>query len=970
MMRRSRRFTCLSQTIAFAAAGLTLSNAGCASSWLSTDELPAESVGTQSAALTSADVEPLGAPVSWANVAFQGAKGTYFADVDGDHKADAVKVDTTSISVRKSTGATPLGSTSTWLSTGFFGSVATYVADVTGEGRADVIAVNSGNIQVRASTGSAFGSAATWSSSAFTGTAATLFADVTGDGKADAVAVNASNVLVKVSSGTGFGSSQTWLSQGLSGTHGLYAADVTGDGKADLVAVGDTSVLVARSTGSAFGTPETWSSNGFFGNAATFVGGITGNGTADLIAVDTTGLRMRRSGRWFFEALPETLSSVVTTAGVTRAVADLTGDGRVEYIESSSSGIKVRTRQDRSIPFRVVQFVTTCSQARTDADIQAGVQQANQVFRDVGISFRTQTVSSNPDCPGWSTVSHVVLSSALDNINGGPATSAQIAKAAPYNPSCNIGYSDMADLPVMEQLKWVGARCALPGEILMNVASVGTNYGFGPGDDSLIFYDHGDGFTFPNGHFAHEIGHYLGLPHTFDTGGFSLRSANVEAATGQGMRPSALWDLVYSGSRAGTQFLTSRSQAEGVESTLIGIETAGLGWFCPNSGGPGSGPCPSTPPPNGTVAIPMGAGVIYTYLPNTTTLDWRMQGLAPRLPGGVAGINTMSYSYAPADPPNLVRGVSLAQIEVMQGNLKTDVMTQYLDATGHVIFARRPLLGITGTTPSVSYVSLGGGARNAFGSIASNGSNTWLVSSTTAPNGGGFEVYEYDGLSRTFVDRHVGAYQVTLPSAGNDAPWAITDNMPGVVKQWDGLNFVLPPADPNGTWCAHSVAIGNHASGNYVWSVGCFGPNSDGNYQIARYTDATGWVAFTGPADGWGTQVASDYAGNPWALTLYNGGLSRTVFRGNLDASGNLLSWTQVPPPSGVSPWLLTGAVNGPNRLPVNFIGSDNHVYVLNRSTSTWTDNATLPFTPAAAGGSLPYLWAVSSQTGEIVYAR
>ena len=70
-----------------------------------------------------------------------------------------------------------------------------------------------------------------------------------------------------------------------------------------------------------------------------------------------------------------------------------------------------------------------------------------------------------------------------------------------------------------------------------------------------------------------------------------------------------------------------------------------------------------------------------------------------------------------------------------------------------------------------------------------------------------------------------------------------------------------------------------------------------------------------------------------------------------------------------MTPSLLTGGGNG-NRLPVNFVGTNNHVYALNAATSTWTDNTTLPFAPAAAGGSLPYLWSVSSQNGGIVYAR
>ena len=77
--------------------------------------------------------------------------------------------------------------------------------------------------------------------------------------------------------------------------------------------------------------------------------------------------------------------------------------------------------------------------------------------------------------------------------------------------------------------------------------------------------------------------------------------------------------------------------------------------------------------------------------------------------------------------------------------------------------------------------------------------------------------------------------------------------------------------------------------------IGCYG-NSDGNYQVVRYSDADGWIGFGGAADGWGMQVATDSAGTPWLLTAYNGGASRTIFRGDLDADGTPVSWTKFRP--------------------------------------------------------------------------
>ena len=572
---------------AYGAATLALGTTSCAPSSFSADEVSTESVETQGGALTSADAEPLGAPLTWVNMAFQGAKGTYFADVNGDEKADAIKVDTTSISVRLSTGAAPMAAATTWLTTGFFGAVATYLADVTGDGKSDVIAVNSGNIQVRASTGSAFGALATWSSSAFTGTAATLFADVTGDGKADAIAVNASNVLVKVSSGATFGSTVTWLAQGLSGKlHGLYvAADVTGDGKrSNLIAVRrQCPPCSARSTGSGFGAPETWSASGFFGGARTsWRQASPERAPRHLIAVETTGVPCAAPGAGSSRQCRQTLSSVATTSGVTRAMVDLTGDGRVDYVESSSTGIKVRLRQDRVIPLRMVQFVATALRSSRTPRFRRPFKTRTKSTEMRDSSFCTTPTVSNQDCPGSTTASRVVISPAIDNIwSGIPATAAELAKAVPYNPSCNLGYSDMADLPIGVQIWWVAARCAQPGEILMNVVSLETNVANPAGDGNLVLYDHSIPFIVADRMFAHEIGHYLGLPHTFDTAYHGVKIGWVDPATGQGQQASVLWDLVYEGSKGGTQFFTSRSDAAGAEVNLFGLESPNVGWYVP-----------------------------------------------------------------------------------------------------------------------------------------------------------------------------------------------------------------------------------------------------------------------------------------------------------------------------------------------------------------------------------------------------
>ncbi|WP_245395485.1 FG-GAP repeat domain-containing protein [Anthocerotibacter panamensis] len=105
---------------------------------------------------------------------YTGNKGNYFADGDGDGKADAI------VSNDQNTGAP-----------GLIGSRSTHFADVDGDGRADALAVNTDGLTVRRSTGSSFGPIEVLKLGAFTtGDRGNFFADVTGEGRADALVAN------------------------------------------------------------------------------------------------------------------------------------------------------------------------------------------------------------------------------------------------------------------------------------------------------------------------------------------------------------------------------------------------------------------------------------------------------------------------------------------------------------------------------------------------------------------------------------------------------------------------------------------------------------------------------------------------------------------------------------------------------------------------------------------------------------
>ena len=106
--------------------------------------------------------------------------------------------------------ATGFGPNEDWTHGAYYGSRGTFFADVTGDGRADAIVVNDDTVTVRRSTGSGFGPNEDWTRGAYYGSRGTFFADVTGDGRADAIVVNDDTVTVRRSTGSRFGPNEDW----------------------------------------------------------------------------------------------------------------------------------------------------------------------------------------------------------------------------------------------------------------------------------------------------------------------------------------------------------------------------------------------------------------------------------------------------------------------------------------------------------------------------------------------------------------------------------------------------------------------------------------------------------------------------------------------------------------------------------------------------------------------------------------
>jgi hypothetical protein len=248
--------------------------------------------------------------LDWTHGPYYGTRGTFFADVDADRRADAIVVNDWGVSVRRAPGSysTPDFS-GIWIDRPYYGTRGTFFADVTGDGRADAIVVNEWGVVIRRSTGTRFGpSDEIWISGGYYGSRGTYFVDVTGpdaDGlrRADAVVVNDWGITVRRSTGSSFAAPRTWLPAPYYGSRGTFFADVTCDGRADAIAVNADGIFVRASADSAFAGPTTnWTGGswGAVGDTYSFAD-VDGNGCQDVIASNGAGIWARRSAGSFFK---------------------------------------------------------------------------------------------------------------------------------------------------------------------------------------------------------------------------------------------------------------------------------------------------------------------------------------------------------------------------------------------------------------------------------------------------------------------------------------------------------------------------------------------------------------------------------------------------------------------------------------------------------------------------------------------
>jgi hypothetical protein len=152
---------------------------------------------------------------TWTSGPYYGNMGTYFADVTGGGKAEAIVVNTSGITVRPSNGGEFLPNELWMTSSSSYlpaNGCATYFAEVNGDGKADADFVRASDVLASLSTGGPFSPPSHWTLNPYYGNVGTYFADVTGNSLADAIAVNTTGVTVSLSNGNLFGPSETWTS--------------------------------------------------------------------------------------------------------------------------------------------------------------------------------------------------------------------------------------------------------------------------------------------------------------------------------------------------------------------------------------------------------------------------------------------------------------------------------------------------------------------------------------------------------------------------------------------------------------------------------------------------------------------------------------------------------------------------------------------------------------------------------------
>jgi len=280
----------------------------------------------------------------------------YFADVNGDGKADWIQVargwDQGWIGLSNGDG-TFNHWTSTTLAAGGVNNYAHYFADVDGDGRADWIQVARGWNQGWVGLANGDGTFNQWTSASDARGALNdfehYFADVNGNGKADWIQVARGWDQGWIGLSNGDGTFNHWTATttaaGAVNNYAHYFADVNGDGRADWIQIarGWDQGWVALSRGD--GTFEYWTSasgaRGALNNYEHYFVDVNGDGMADWIQVSRAsdiGWVGLSKGDGTFEHWTNFSYARGSVNNHEHHFADVNGDGLLDWIQVARYG--------------------------------------------------------------------------------------------------------------------------------------------------------------------------------------------------------------------------------------------------------------------------------------------------------------------------------------------------------------------------------------------------------------------------------------------------------------------------------------------------------------------------------------------------------------------------------------------------------------------------------------------------------
>lgn len=609
---------------------------------------------------------------NWTSTPFWGDRGTFFVDMNGDGKDDAAALTSTGVVVRCSNGLS-LGSEEQWSTYACAATNTCMIGDVTGDKKADLITFTASSVELRISNGSGFLAPVTVSTTPFYSATGTYLADIDGVNGLDLIVVDSTSVksrkFVPCATGTCLDPVVTLMPSTLSFDY-LGFADVTGDGKADAVGIFSTGATkIRRGTGfSLSATPELWGTQALRSHDSVttkkvILRDITGDGVADLVVVNSNEVFMRRSNRFSFGS-NESIA-VQPSVGTVTQVAELTGDGRGEIVEASSSdGLKVTRSPRHTIGLRFIQ-------PTADGNPRVSLEKIDQ---EIGWTNRAYAAA---DIQFVRVGNHSVQWAVPPNDSGASLAPVSVLETLKkqFNPDCNV--SDLGNAGPADKLiypsgtgNWQSAafatRCALPNEIIVIIAN--NNNGFVPWDASAVLISAGSFWA--DWDLGHELGHFFGLGHAFDS------------------RSPYEWDLVYHSTGPGVvlgYLLRELAFGSTDVKTPISAWHTTAHWCYPGQTG-----CPSQPAGKYTLVLPVAdsSGAMV----NTYTGSDILKGTSWRLPDGTPTYNIMGYAY------NYVAGAAVpalsdSQVQLIRRYLTYDMPTKIRTPDGRFIFAGRPRLG-------------------------------------------------------------------------------------------------------------------------------------------------------------------------------------------------------------------------------------------------------------------------------------